>query len=64
MLILSCTVDSRKVEHGCRLIHAGFILLLFGVGGGHVSSVWLLRYTGSRAHIQDQIKEAELYEGP
>ena len=37
------TVDSNKLEHGCRLIYAG-IPSLFGLGlqDGHVPTFWLL----------------------
>ena len=30
---LSSTVDSNKLEYGCRMIHAGFACFCFGVGG-------------------------------
>ena len=37
------TVDSKKLEHGCGMIHAGF-LSFFGLGleDGHVPTFWLL----------------------
>ena len=41
--ITDTDIDSRKLEHGCRMIYAG-VPLVFGVGleDGHVSNFWLL----------------------
>ena len=39
------TVDSQKLEHGCRMIYAG-VPSFFGLGleDGHVPTFWLLLY--------------------
>ena len=37
------TVDSKKLEHGCRLIYAGFPSIFgLGLGNCHVPTFWLL----------------------
>ena len=36
---MSLQVDSRKLEHGCKMMYAGFLVFLwFGVGGRSCSS--------------------------
>ena len=37
------TVDSKKLEHGCRMIHAGRpSLFWFGIRGDDIPTFWLL----------------------
>ena len=35
------TVDSKKLEHGCRMVYAGFPSLVSELQDGHVPTFWL-----------------------
>ena len=39
---LASTVDSKKLEHGCRVIYAGLPFLVLARKDGHVPTFWLL----------------------
>ena len=46
------TVDSNKLEHGCRIVHTGVPSFFgFGLEDGHVPTFWLLLYCRPLWHV-------------